>query len=90
MPNPKAVTVAHAVSLTVPDLDKYPDSSFITGAVMASVFSVKGNATLWKWEQQGRIPKSCRLAGSRLRYWNVGEVKRCIIDSYAASKGAQS
>lgn len=73
-----------------PDLNQYPDSSFITGDVMASVFSVKGNATLWKWERSGRIPKSCRLAGSKLRYWNVGEVKRCIIEAVAASKGGQS
>lgn len=97
MPSQKAVTdvhavslTVHAVSLTVPDLDQYPDSAFINSAIMASVFSVTGNATLWKWEQEGRIPKSCRLAGSRLRYWNVGEVKRCILKSYKASKGGQA
>ena len=72
-----------------PDLNQYPDSSFITAAVLKTVFSVAGNATLWKWEQEGRIPKSCRLAGSRLRYWNVGEVKRCISGAVAASKGGQ-
>lgn len=72
-----------------PDLNQYPDSSFITGAVLASVLSVSGNATLWKWEKEGRIPKSCRLAGSKLRYWNVGEVKRCILQSVETSKGGQ-
>lgn len=73
-----------------PDLNQYPDSAFINAGVMKAVFSVKGNACLWKWEQAGRIPKSCRLAGSRLRYWNVGEVKKCILDSCAASRRVQS
>lgn len=72
-----------------PDLNQYPDSSFITAAVLKTVFSVAGNATLWKWEKQGRIPKSRHLAGSKLRYWNVGEVKRCILKSLETSKRVQ-
>lgn len=81
MRRPKAEAPIHDVTLTVPDLDSYPDSAFIGSDVMKAVFQIKGPATLWKWVQAGRLPKPVNLTGSRRRSWNVGQIRRLIAEA---------
>lgn len=70
-----------ASSNTNPQLSKFdqlPDSAYVGAAVVMALLGVRGQATLWKWEQADRIPKSIKLAGSRFRSWKVGDLRSFI------------
>lgn len=52
-----------------------PDEALIAASTMRELFDVRGNASLWRMERAGRIPRSRRLPGSQHRRWIVGEVR---------------
>jgi len=81
MRSKKSEAPIHYVTLTVPDLDQYPDSAYVGSDVVNAVFHLKGPATLWKWVQAGRLPKPVNLTGSRRRSWNVGQLRRFIAEA---------
>lgn len=67
------------------NFDQLPDTAFVGAAVVKGLLGVRGTSTLWKWEKAGRIPQSVRPAGTRLRAWNVGELRRFATDAIQAA-----
>lgn len=75
-----------AIHTNIQNFDILPDADFVSAPVLKGLLGVSGTSTLWKWEQAGRIPKSTRLAGSKMRAWNVGELRRFAAEAMKAAK----
>lgn len=66
--------------------DYLPDEAMVGAATMQALYDVRGNATLYRWERAGLIPRSRKICGSSQRRWVVGEV-RAALRAVAAVAG---
>jgi predicted DNA-binding transcriptional regulator AlpA len=55
--------------------DTWSDSARVRTAVALTLLGVESHVTLWRWEKEGRLPPSKKIAGSRYKSWSAGEIR---------------
>ena len=60
------------------NFDSLPDSARVGSRAALAILGMGSLVTLWRWERQGRIPPSKKIAGSRNKTWSAGELRAVI------------
>ncbi|MBK7648116.1 MAG: transcriptional regulator [Betaproteobacteria bacterium] len=63
---------------TAKHFDDLPGSARVGSDVARVIFDVKALSTLWRWEKEGRLPPSKKVAGSRFKSWSAGELRAVL------------
>lgn len=56
--------------------DQLPDCAWVRKPMVMALFGVS-NTTLWRWGNEGRIPKPT-LIGPRVSAWRVGDLRKFL------------
>ena len=64
--------------------DTWSDSARVKTAVASALLGVESHVTLWRWEKEGRLPPSKKIAGSRYKSWSAGEIREVLLNGEAA------
>jgi len=77
--------MANKIEVEVPDalraFDQLPDAAHVRQPVVEALYGCS-SATVWRWAQNGIIPKPHKRAG--ITTWNVGELRRNLTKPQAA------
>jgi predicted DNA-binding transcriptional regulator AlpA len=65
-------------SAAAANFDCLPNSARVGSRAALAVLGLGSLVTLWRWERQGRIPPSKKIAGSRHKTWSAGELRAVI------------
>jgi predicted DNA-binding transcriptional regulator AlpA len=64
--------------------DTLPDSARVQSVVALALLGVKSLSTLWRWEKEGRLPSSKKIAGSRYKSWSASEIREVLLNDGGA------